>query len=119
MAMAPHTCHPIDCLVSLREHVRDRLSSNGETPREDILGAVCYGIATLAVDPSGVTMRIRHLNDWALVEKILGTAALRLTSEVMALRSHLEYYQQIETPGMVPAVVLEHFVRWDGAATLE
>lgn len=112
-------CDPIQCLARLREHVRDRLSSDGETPREEILGAVCYGIAKLAVDPSGLTMRIRHVNDWAFVEEILETAERELAWEVKALRSHLEHYQQIDTPGMIPAVVLEHFVRWEGAGKLE
>ena len=71
-----------------------------------------YAIAKLAVDPSGLSWLTADVPHWDLIEQGLADVAETFDFEIDALRTHLNQQGDAGHDGVVPTVVMQHFVQW-------
>jgi hypothetical protein len=133
----------IACLQRLRNHVRRRLEISGglqggdehRERDEQMISRVCYGIAKLATDPSGLSLitaelamtdaqlsrlqavplmqcsRAKRMRVW---ESCLAATAEECSEEIAVVQQHLRP-EEVTPLALVPPLMIEAFVQWPSA----
>jgi hypothetical protein len=145
MACTDHSMEhdPVSCRQRLRNHVRRRLEisgwlnggDDGHHADEKMVCLVCYGIAKLATDPSGLSLitnelamsdeqlsrlqavpltqcsRAERMRRW---EAYLAGTAEAFSEEITVVQQHLRPEEVPPLP-RIPRWMVEAFVQWPNA----
>jgi hypothetical protein len=134
---------PVACMRRLRNHVRRRLEISGglqggdehRERDEQMISRVCYCIAKLATDPSGLSVftaelavtdeqvsrlqavpltpcsRAKRMRVW---ESCLAATADECSEEIAVVQQHLRP-EEVPPLALVPPLMIEAFVQWPSA----